>query len=150
MGLTGSGYWHVDYSDPDYYYQSELAARVLGEEIKPDGRYHLQDEWFSRLIDADPELAQKTDELYQGAIVGQFEHYDAVYPYKRPADGQIIWLHAAGRVVRGEDGKAQHMYGVYQDITENKRAEQEIKASEQRVRETEHSSAACWNSRPMD
>jgi PAS domain S-box-containing protein len=137
MGLTGSGYWHVDYSDPDYYYQSELAARVLGEEIKPDGRYHLQDEWFSRLIDADPELAQKTDEIYQGAIVGRYEHYDAVYPYKRPADGQIVWLHAAGRVVRGEDGKAQHMYGVYQDITENKRAEQEIKASEQRVRETE-------------
>ena len=29
------------------------------------------------------------------------------------------------------------MYGVYQDITENKRAEQEIKESEQRVRETE-------------
>ena len=137
LGLTGSGYWHVDYSDPDYYYQSELAARVLGEDIKPDGRYHLQEEWFSRLIDADPELAQKTDELYQGAIQGRYDHYDAVYPYKRPADGQIVWLHAAGSVVRGDDGKAQHMYGVYQDITEIKRAEQEIKASEQRVRETE-------------
>jgi PAS domain S-box-containing protein len=150
MGLTGSGYWHVDYSDPDYYYQSELAARVLGEEIKPDGRYHLQEEWFSRLIDADPELAQKTDELYQGAIVGRYEHYDAVYPYKRPADGQIIWLHAAGRVVRGEDGKAQHMYGVYQDITENKRRSRRSRRASSACVRPSSSSAACWNSRPTD
>ncbi len=137
LELTGSGYWHVDYNDPDYYTQSELAARIVGEEIKPDGRYHLQDEWFSRLIDADPELAQKTDELYQGAIEGRYKHYDAIYAYKRPADQRIVWLHASGKVVRDASGKALHMYGVYQDITEAKRAEQEIKASERRVRETE-------------
>jgi PAS domain S-box-containing protein len=137
LELTGSGYWHVDYSDPDYYYQSELAARIVGEEIKADGRYHLQDEWFSRLIEADPELAQQTNDLYQGAIDGRYKNYDAIYAYKRPVDGRIVWLHASGSVVRGEDGKALHMYGVYQDITEAKKAEQEIKASEQRVRETE-------------
>ena len=137
LELTDSGYWHVDYSDPDYYYQSELAARIMGEEPKPDGRYHLQDEWFSRLIEADPELAQKTDDLYRGAIEGRYKGYSAFYPYKRPVDGKIVWLHASGSVVRDEDGKARHMYGVYQDITEIKKAEQEIKASEQRVRETE-------------
>ena len=137
LELTGSGYWHVDYNDPDYYTQSELAARIVGEEIKPDGRYHLQDEWFSRLIDADPELAQKTDELYQGAIEGRYKHYDAIYAYKRPADQRIVWLHASDKVVRDATGKALHMYGVYQDITEAKQAEQEIKASERRVRETE-------------
>jgi PAS domain S-box-containing protein len=89
------------------------------------------------LIDADPELAQKTGELYQGAIEGRYKHYDAIYAYKRPADQRIVWLHASGKVVRDDSGKALHMYGVYQDITEAKRAEQEIKASEQRVRETE-------------
>jgi PAS domain S-box-containing protein len=137
LELTDSGYWHVDYSDPDYYYQSELAARIMGEEPKPDGRYHLQDEWFSRLIEADPELAQKTDDLYRGAIEGKYKGYSAFYPYKRPVDGKVVWLHASGSVVRDADGKALHMYGVYQDITEIKKAEQEIKASEQRVRETE-------------
>jgi PAS domain S-box-containing protein len=139
LELTGSGYWHVDYSDPDYYYQgnSELAARVLGEEIKVGGRYHLQDEWYSRLAEADPKLAAQTVERYQGAIEGRYKNYDAIYPYKRPNDGQIIWLHTAGSVVRAEDGTALHMYGVYQDITKAKQAEEEIKASEQRVRETE-------------
>jgi PAS domain S-box-containing protein len=137
LELTGSGYWHVDYSDPDYYTQSELAARIVGEEIKPNGRYHLQDEWLCRLIDADPELAQKTNDLYHGAIEGRYKQYDVIYAYKRPIDQRIIWLRAAGKVVRDENGKALHMYGVYQDITEARRAEQELKASEQRVRETE-------------
>ena len=135
LELTRSGYWHIDYSDPDYYWQSERAARIVGEEIKPDGRYHLQDEWFSRLIAADPELAEQTTERYQGAIEGRYPHYDAVYAYKRPSDGQIVWLHAAGWVVRSDDGRATHMYGVYQDITETKLMEQELIAAKQKAEE---------------
>ena len=127
LELTGCGYWQVDYSDPDYYYQSERAARILGEEIKPDGRYHLQNEWFARLVEADPELAKLTAEKYQDAIDGRAKSYDAVYAYKRPIDGEIAWLHAAGQVVRGEDGKARFMYGVYQDITEFKRLEVDLR-----------------------
>jgi PAS domain S-box-containing protein len=137
LELTRSGYWHVDYSDPEYYYQSERAARIVGEEIKPDGRYHLQEEWFSRLMEADPALARETAEKYQGAIEGKYKGYDAVYAYKRPADGRIVWLRAAGSLVRDAEGKARCMYGVYQDITEAKKAEAEIKESGNRLRETE-------------
>ncbi len=95
LELTGCGYWHVDYSDPDHYYQSERAAKILGEHIKPDGRYHLQNEWFARLLEADPELARQTAENYQGAIEGRYENYQATYAYKRPADGNVVWIHAA-------------------------------------------------------
>ena len=135
LELTNSGYWHVDYSDPDYYYQSELAARIVGEEIKPDGRYHLQDEWFSRLDRGGPRGRQQTAERYQGAIEGRYPHYDAIYAYRRPSDGQIVWLHASGWVVRGEDGKARYMYGVYQDITASRLMEQEIVAARQKAEE---------------
>ena len=55
--------------------------------------------------------------------------YDAIFAYKRPSDGRIVWLHAAGRVVRGEDDKARYMYGVYQDITEFKLLERDIVAA---------------------
>lgn len=137
LELTECGYWHVDYSDPDYYYQSERAARIVGEEPRADGRYHLQNEWFSRLVEADPELAKAAAEKYQGAIEGKYDSYDATYAYKRPSDGRIVWLHAAGSVDRGEDGKVRYMYGVYQDITKAKKAELEIIASERRIRETE-------------
>ncbi|MCU0787341.1 MAG: PAS domain S-box protein, partial [Verrucomicrobia bacterium] len=135
LELTKCGYWHVDYSDPDYYYQSERAARIAGEEIKPDGRYHLQNEWFTRLIEADPELAQQAAEKYQGAIDGKYPNYDATYAYKRPRDGRIVWLHAAGSLVRGEDGKAQFMYGVYQDITDLKQLENDLVAAKEKAEE---------------
>ena len=94
---THCGYWHVDYSDPDYYYQSERAARILGEPLKPNGRYHLQREWFDRLVEANPETAEKTSERYQGAIDGRYENYESTYAYKRPVDGEIVWVHALGK-----------------------------------------------------
>lgn len=124
LELTESGYWHVDYSDPEYYYQSERAANILGEPLKPDGRYHLQDEWFARLIEANPETAELTAERYQGAVDGLYDSYDSTYAYKRPIDGKIVWVHAAGKLVRDAAGQVQFMYGAYQDVTLQKKTEE--------------------------
>ncbi len=135
LELTKSGYWHVDYSDPDYYYQSERAAKIVGEEIRANGRYHLKDEWFSRVVAADPELAKQTSELYQAAIDGRNPGYDAVYAYERPSDRRVVWLHAAGSVERDPNGKARNMYGVYQDITEFKRLETELVEAKKKAEE---------------
>lgn len=127
LELTDSGYWLIDYSDPDYYYQSERSVQILGEPTKPDGRYHLQEEWFSRLLEANEETAQLAAEQYQGALDGKYDNYDAVYAYKRPLDGEIIWLHAAGKLLRDEKtDKVLFMYGAYQDITEQVAAELEL------------------------
>nr|WP_229258863.1 response regulator [Duganella flavida] len=134
LELTDSGYWVVDYSDPDYYFQSERAARLLGEAVKPDGRYHLQDEWFARLLDADGEMAQQTAERYEGAIDGRYDMYDAVYAYRRPLDGRVIWLHALGKVERDADsGAVRFMYGVYQDITAQKAAADELRVTREQA-----------------
>ncbi|MBF0454573.1 MAG: response regulator [Magnetococcales bacterium] len=122
LELTNSAYWHVDYKDPEYYYQSERAANMLGEPIREHGRYHLMDEWFSRLVEADKQASEETAERYQGAIDGTYPSYDAVYAYKRPLDGEIIWLHAAGKIVRDKAGEILFMYGAYQDITEQKKS----------------------------
>lgn len=127
LELTGSGYWYVDYSDPDHYYQSERAARILGEPVKPDGRYNLDSEWFGRLQDANLETANATADRYQGALDGKYDKYDSVYAYKRPVDGEIVWVHAGGKLVRDEStGKVLFMYGAYQDITQQKKTEVEI------------------------
>ena len=128
LELTDSGYWVVDYSDPDYYFQSERAAQILGEPIKPDGRYHLMNEWFSRLQEANAQTAAHTAERYQAAIEGTADAYDATYAYKRPIDGKVIWIHAAGKLVRDEQSnKLLYMYGAYQDITEQRAAEDELR-----------------------
>ena len=134
LELTDCGYWVVDYSDPEYYVQSERAARLLGEPLKPDSRYHLQEEWFARLVEADPEGAMRTAARVQGAIDGTYDKFDAVYAYRRPLDGRIVWLHAVGKVVRDEQsGVARFMYGVYQDITAQKAAEDELRVAKEQA-----------------
>ena len=133
LDLTGCGYWHIDYADPGCYFQSPRAAQILGEPLKPDMRYDLQDEWFTRLLEADPEAAAATQKQYQGAIEGKHEKYESIYPYKRPVDGKIVWLHALGKVVRGETGEIQFMYGAYQDITKQRQAEMMMQEAQQQA-----------------
>ncbi|MES2297474.1 MAG: response regulator [Pseudomonadota bacterium] len=132
LELTDSGYWMIDYSDPEHYIQSERAAALLGEAPRADGRYHLQSEWFDRLLEANPETAAATSERYQGAIDGKYDKYEATYAYRRPADGRVIWLHAFGKLVRDEhNGKLLYMYGAYQDITAQRTAEDELRVAKE-------------------
>jgi PAS domain-containing protein len=51
----------------------------------------------------------------------------------RTAKGNIKWCHALGRVVR-EGGKAVEVYGTFQDITDRKRSEENLKESEKKYR----------------
>jgi PAS domain S-box-containing protein len=134
LELTHCGYWHVDYRDPDYYYQSERAANILGDPIKPDGRYHLQDEWFANLKAADSRTAEEAAERYQGTIDGKYLSYEVTYAYKRPLDGRIVWVNAGGKLVRDDQGKALFMYGAYQDVTALKESEQAIINSQRQLR----------------
>jgi PAS domain S-box-containing protein len=128
LELTGSGYWYVDYSDPEHYFQSERAARILGETVHADGRYKLNSEWFARLEAANPETAAATAERYQGAVDGKYDKYESIYAYKRPIDGEVIWIHAAGKLLRDAESKQLlYMYGAYQDITQQRKAEDEIR-----------------------
>ncbi|GAB1596080.1 PAS domain S-box protein [Lysobacter claricitrinus] len=147
LELTGCGYWHVDYREPEVYFASPRAAAILGEPAKPDGRYHLQSEWLSRIVAASPEAAEHTIERYEGAVDGRYDTYDAIYPYRSPADGRTVWVHAAGKLVRdAATGETRFMYGAYQDITEQKAAEDELlRAREQALEATKAKSEFLAN-----
>ncbi len=125
LELTNAGYWRIDYVNPDYYISSERAMAIFGEFPKEDMRYSME-EWLSRISDADPDEAKETARLYQAALDAELKYYDAVYPYKRPADGKVAWLHAVGRIERDETGALLLMYGVVQDVTGIKEAEFEL------------------------
>ena len=58
------------------------------------------------------------------AIDGREPKYNMIHPYKRPSDGNIIWVHVMGHVVRDEQGNPTNVYGVVMDITERRQAEQ--------------------------
>ena len=127
LDLTKAGYWLIDYSDPDYYTSSARAAALFGEQPTPGWRYHLTDEWYSRIAAADPKLAEATGKHYADAVEGKVPRYDATYPYKRPIDGKVAWIRAIGNIERDAHGKARFMYGVSQDVTDIRQAEDSLR-----------------------
>jgi PAS domain S-box-containing protein len=133
LDLTRSGYWHIDFADTGYYQASPRAQEIYGEPRRADGRYHILDEWLSRIVAVDPKAAEIAGDLYQGTVDGKYPSYEATHPYKRPEDGRIVWLKALGKIVRHPDGRPHRMYGVVQDITPQTVAEQQLKTSEERL-----------------
>jgi len=136
LDLTKAGYWHVPLDGSGWYNSSERAARIFGDPPTPDHRYSLE-HWAAHVRAGDEQAAQLTAENFAAAVAGTIPVYDAVYAYKRPVDGRVVWIHAMGHVVKDASGKPADMYGVTQDITETKEAEFAIKASERRLRDTE-------------
>ncbi len=126
LELTKSGFWRIDYKDPEYYISSDRTVNILGDPPRDDYRYHIETEWLVHIAEADRSEAEKTMKAYQDAVEGKLEKFDAVYPYKRPADGKISWIHAIGNITRDSRGNARYMYGVAQDITRQRETEEAL------------------------
>ena len=129
LKLTKSGYWYVDYSSPEYYHLQEGSAILLGEPEKEGGCYHLYDDWRLHIEEVDEQIAEETAQKYMKTVSGETDFYEAEYPYKRPLDGEIIWVHVLGKPVRDEKGEIKMMYGAFQDITERKENEKKLLAA---------------------
>jgi PAS domain S-box-containing protein len=62
--------------------------------------------------------------------------YDVEYRVARPND-EVRIVHSRGDVVRDEAGQPRRMFGTIQDITDRKRAEEDLRESERRYREAQ-------------
>ena len=137
LDLTKSGYWHIPLVGSEgkqgWIYSSERAAKIFGDIPRPpDWRYLMMEEWFENARLADEEGANATLDRFQKAVAGEAPMFDSIFAYKRPVDGEVIWVHASGRVSMGENGQPKDMYGVTQDITKQYQIEQELmKAKEE-------------------
>ncbi len=134
LELTKAGYWHVPLDGSGWYNSSERAVRIFGDPPTPDCRYTLE-HWAEHVRLGDEAAAKVTAENFQAAIEGTIPAYDAVYAYKRPVDGRIVWIHALGHVVKDQNGKPKDMYGVTQDITDFKLLEMQLVGARQRAEE---------------
>jgi PAS domain S-box-containing protein len=135
LDLTRAGHWHIPLNTGDEFYNSsERAATIFGDPPRPDWRYHLMNEWFACVEAGDKDAAARTFENFNASLAGTVPRYDATYAYKRPIDGQVIWVHAMGHVVRDDSGTPTDMFGVTVDVTATKLAEAEL---EERMDELE-------------
>jgi PAS domain S-box-containing protein len=86
------------------------------------------DEWVSRMH---PDDVYATVTAAKRYVAGEAEDYDVEFRFRRK-DGDYMWIRARGNVVeRDEQGEPIRCAGTHSDITEKKRMETQLRASQQ-------------------
>ncbi|WP_051885411.1 PAS domain-containing protein [Lysobacter antibioticus] len=134
LSLTRAGHWVVTLDGSDYYTSSERTAALFGDAPNPQWRYSLK-AWRACIEAVSPEIAAATAEKFAQACAGEIPVYDATYPYRRPSDGRIVWLHSLGVVVRDKLDRPPELYGVCQDVTEVVEAKRELEQAKAHAEE---------------
>src|SRR6266481_1241776 len=143
LSHTGSWAWNPNFNN-DIRYWSEECYLVLGfDPVEPVPRF----EEFFQKIHPDDQAASR--ERFEKAIrdKADFEmDYRIVHPNKGVRD-----IHVVGSAVLDRSGDLHEFVGTVIDITERKRAEEELRQSEAYLAEAQqlsHTGSWAWNPNP--
>ena len=120
------GWWERDFSTNRVLLSDEL-CRIFGVQPADIPEWHQR--WLNLIH---PEDRSRVAEAAATALRGG-PRYDVEYRVVRP-DGAVRIVHSRGDVTWDDAGKPLRQFGVLQDITELRRAERELRASEARFR----------------
>jgi PAS domain S-box-containing protein len=120
------GWWERQFSTNHVMLSDEL-CRIFGVQPADIPEWHQR--WLNLIH---PEDRSRVAEAAANAIRGG-PRYDVEYRVIR-SDGAVRMVHSRGDVTWDETGKPLRQFGVLQDITELRLAEQELRASEARFR----------------
>jgi PAS domain S-box-containing protein len=123
------GYWERDVAT-DLITWSDETLRIYGL-ASGDGRLAVAR--YQQKIH--PEDRQRIVAAVAEALRGG-RRYDEEYRVVRP-NGEVRIVHSQGDVMWDESGRPRRMFGIVQDITARKRAEEDLRESERRHRETQ-------------
>ena len=125
--LAHVGWWERDFITTNVTLSDEV-RRIFG--VQP---VHLP-EWHGRWLELiHPDDRSRVAAAAAAALVAGARRYDVEYRVIRP-DGSERIVHSQGDVTWDGAGKPLRQFGVLQDITELRRAEEELRASEERFR----------------
>jgi PAS domain S-box-containing protein len=125
--LSHTGSWAWVPATGEIRYWSEETYRVLG--FDPDAGPPRFEKFFGRLHPADQDRVR---ELF-GKAIAERADFETEYRVVHP-NGDVKDIHAVGHPVSGEGGHFVEFVGSVIDITERKRAEEALRASEQLAR----------------
>ncbi len=118
----GDGFkWEISVVD------EEAALRFLPIPMKP-GQFYA-DAWYSSKLDEEKE---RMDHTSLTAIAAGEPGYSVEYRCRR-ADGEIRWMHEDVRI-QALGSQSWRLVGVVTDVTDSRRAEEELRKGDQRLR----------------
>jgi PAS domain S-box-containing protein len=126
QGLANLGSWEWDLRTNSRTWSDQL-SRIFG--LRP-GQMPLTFDGFYPLVHA--EDRERTAHLAREAL-RTGKSYENQFRIVRP-DGAVRTVHNQARVDRDESGKPVRVFGVCQDITERKLAEEQARVSQERFR----------------
>jgi PAS domain S-box-containing protein len=141
--LTHTGSWAVDLASDKYIYASEEDLRIFG--FNPQEPLPTREAVF-RLMH--PEDRDRVEESFQETFRKKIDtscEYRIVLP-----DGTVKHIHVIRHPVLNSSGEIIRLIGTSMDVTERKRAEEALRASEHKYRELVENANSIilrWNSR---
>ncbi len=117
--------WELDYATLLFTYVSQKAVRLLGYDLE---EWYQPDFWFSHIHEEDKSWAVD----YCKSFSAKLETHELEYRFFAK-DGRMVWLRDIVSVV-SDKNKPTYLCGVMIDITEQKKAEETLRISEQRLK----------------
>ena len=125
--IANFGWWERDFTTSRVSLSDEV-CRIFGLEAVDLPEWHAR--WLSLIHSEDrPRVA----EAAAAALLPDGPRYDVEYRVLRP-DGAERIVHSQGDVTWDESGRPLRQFGVLQDITKLRHAEEELRESEERFR----------------
>ncbi len=121
------GWWERDFTTT-HVSLSEEVCRIFG--LQPVDLPEWHGRWLQLIY---PEDRPRAAEAAAAALLPEAPRYDVEYRVVRP-DGTERIVHSQGDVTWDASGRPLRQFGVLQDITELRRAEEELRDSEERFR----------------
>ena len=82
-----------------------------------------------------PEDAGADWDLFQELVAGERDRYQLAKRYVRK-DGELVWGKLTVSLVRSAAGEPEYAIGMVEDVTELRKAEEALRASEEQLRQT--------------
>ncbi|MBI5381315.1 MAG: PAS domain S-box protein [Opitutae bacterium] len=121
------GIWETNFQTGDSYY-SDRWKEMLGYE--PEEISSRREEWVQRVHPDDRATVAAEMEAH---LQGRTPRYETEHRLCCK-DGSYKWVHSRGQVVRDAQARPVRIVGVHADISERKRAEAAVRASEDQYR----------------